>query len=346
MSLIVKRKELKEFVKELLIKLQIPQEDAEIVSEVLVDTDMRGIKTHGIYRLPVYIRRIENKVVNNRPNIRIDRDSGSLFVIDGDYGLGQVVAYKSLNVLMERARGFGIAAAFIRKSSHFGAAGFYARRGATMGFITIVSSNASGTMYPYGGNRRVIGNNPWSIGIPNERPLVLDIANSVVAKGKIRVAADKGEEIPENWALDKEGNPTRDPKRALEGSLQWMGGHKGYGISVIVEILSSLISGSSFLDEVSDVTQVEKRQDLGHFMVAIDVSKLIPLSEFKERVKDYVKRIKERGSLNREVMVPGEPEERFYEKALREGIDLSAYPEVTLEELRKIGKKYGVEPPF
>lgn len=317
----------------------LSQTDASLVTDSLLDADLRGISSHGLVRLPSYISRLENHTYNANPKMKTTNLSDSVVVLEGDHGMGQVVANRALEILLERAKDVGIAAVSVRQSSHAGALGYYTRKGARRKFVTFMFSNSSPGLVPWGGKYPILGNNPWSIAIPTSGdPVCLDMANSVAARGKIRIAKDRGLRIPEGWAVDSEGNPTTDPIEALKGGLLPMAGHKGYGIAVIVDLLASVLSGASFLDDVISPYNTESVQDIGHLFIALD-SERFGTDGFEDRTSRYIARLKGSGTApEKEILIPGEPEERTLVHSNIVGLD----PGPTLEELKKVAEKYKV----
>jgi LDH2 family malate/lactate/ureidoglycolate dehydrogenase len=208
--------------------LDVPSEDARIVAEHLVEADLRGVHSHGVIRVPTYVAGIKAGRINPRPNIEVVEDHGGQMVMDGDFGLGQLTAFRANELAIQRGKEHGIAAVALRRSTHCGAMAYYAIRAREQGLIGLAITNAGMNMTPTGGTAKIIGNNPFAMAVPTTRewPMVLDMATSVVAGGKLDVARSKGESIPLGWARDKDGNPTTDPVAARAGSLEPLGGPK------------------------------------------------------------------------------------------------------------------------
>lgn len=305
----------------------LSREASSVVTDVLVDAELRGIASHGLTRLSSYVERIKSGAVNRAPNIRAVVDSGSVVLLDGDYGMGHVVSTVASDLVAERACDCGIAAVSVRHSGHFGTAGYYARRIAARGLLSWVYTNASAGLAPWNGMDAIVGNNPWAIALPSGSNIVcLDLANSVAARGKIRVAADKGEAIPEGWAVGPDGSPTTNPRVALEGALLPMAGHKGYGITVMVEMVSAVLAGASTLDSVVSPRDAGTPQDVGHLFMAMDFSRLVPKDEWDARMAAYEQRLKSsRHAPKKEILLPGQPEDTLRARRLKEGIDVSAF---------------------
>lgn len=302
----------------------LPADEADIVGECFVDASLRGIDTHGVNMLPEYLDRIRARGWVVPSPARVVERRGATALIDGGAGLGQVTARLAMIEAMRLASDHAVGLVGVRNSSHFGAAGYFARMAAQGGMVGIVFTNASPAMAPEGGADRLLSNNPWAIGVPStdECPLVLDIANSVVARSRIRLAAQLGESIPSTWALTVDGLPTTDPREALRGSLLPMGGHKGYGIALMVDVLSGILTGSSYGADVGAPFQIalddrpdEKAseyspQGVGHLVIAIDAGLFRPVEEFKVEVARMSTRLRDSRPVSGRdaVMVPGDPE--------------------------------------
>jgi len=209
-------------------RLDVPAEDAGIVAHHLVEADLRGVHSHGVIRVPTYVGQLKTGKINPRPNLEVIEDHGGQVVMDGDNGLGQLTAFRANELAIQRGKEHGIGAVALRRSTHCGAMAYYAIRAREHDLIGLAITNAGMNMTPTGGSAKIIGNNPFAMAVPTTRewPMVLDMATSVVAGGKLDVARSKGESIPLGWARDKDGNPTTDPVAARAGSLQPLGGPK------------------------------------------------------------------------------------------------------------------------
>ena len=257
--------------------LGLQPDDAIDAATILVLAERFGVVTHGLNRIPQYGERLAVGGINVSPTIRVSRPAQSLLVIDGDNGVGPLVGKRALDAAMKVATETGSCVAFVRGSNHFGPIFPYAHLAAEAGLASMVFSNATTTIAPWGGRDARLGNNPMGFGVPGAdgRHVILDIALSVAARAKIRRAAEQGETLPDGWATDAEGRPTRDPQAALAGFLLPIGGHKGYGLSLIVDLFAGLLSGAAFLTHVrSWVVDPEMPQNLGHFMLLIDIARL------------------------------------------------------------------------
>jgi LDH2 family malate/lactate/ureidoglycolate dehydrogenase len=233
--------------------LGVPLPDAALVADSLVTADSWGHQSHGVLRLPWYCDRLHSGVMRAETEIEIVASTGAIVVIDGHDGIGQVLTAHAMKLAIERAKQFGVGAVAVRNSNHFGTAAYFTRMAPAAGCIGFLTSNASPAMAPWGGKRKTVGNNPWSIATPGGRRgnVVMDLANTVVARGKIYLARQRGEAIPPGWAITAEGSPTLDPQQAIDGIILPMAGHKGYAISLMMDVLSGVLTGSSFGSEVA-----------------------------------------------------------------------------------------------
>lgn len=302
----------------------LAREDADLVSDTLLEADLRGVSSHGLVNLPYYVARLRLGGANPRPKLQVIADLPGMLLVDGDGGLGQVVAARAMRMAIARAKTSGIAAVFVRNSNHFGAAAYFPMLAVDAGMIGIATTNAQATMAMWGGKVRAIGNNPLAIAVPagEAPPLVLDMAMSVAAGGKLVVAAKEGRKIPAGWALDPEGQPTDDPALGLIGSLVPIAGPKGSGLALMFDILCGVLTGAHDATELAVKPDRASPQNIGHLLLAINVAAFQPLDEFRERVDTIVRRLKAmpRAAGTAEILTPGEPEHRTKQPRLQTGI--------------------------
>lgn len=334
---------LESFCRQIFASLGVPPEDAALVADTLVQADLRGVSSHGVVRLPVYAARLRAGTVTPVARPIPLRDGGATLLLDGGFGLGQVLAARAMGEAIARAQRHGIGVVGVRNSSHFGAAAYYALLATQRDCVGIVFTNASPALAPWGSISRILGNNPWAIAVPagEEYPVVLDLANSVVARGKIRLAAEAGQRIPPGWGANARGEPTEDPHEALAGLILPIGGYKGSGISIMLDLLCGALMGSGVLDEVVSPYQTDQRQRVGHMLMALDVAHFAPIDAFKACVDAYVRRIHaaEPAAGVTRIFVPGEPEFLTAQERAAQGIPL---PETTIAALRQVGAELGV----
>jgi LDH2 family malate/lactate/ureidoglycolate dehydrogenase len=321
--------------------------DALLCADTLVQADLWGHQSHGVMRLSWYAARLKAGVCDPKAEPELVVDVGGLAVIDGHDGMGQMVSARAVEEAIRRAKAHGIAAIGVRNSNHFGTALYFTLMAAREGCIAFLSTNASPAMAPWGGARKIVGTNPWSWACPagKHAPMVLDIANTGVARGKIYLARQKGQRIPEGWAINAEGAPTTDPAEAIAGIVLPMAQHKGYAIALMMDMLSGVLTGSGFGAEVAGPYQAERRSRAGHLMIALDIAGLQPLAEFNARMEALIAQIKAVPLAQgfEEVFYPGEIEARNDARNRREGLLL---PEDTLRDLREVAREYGVEGVF
>lgn len=338
---------LKSFAAKVLKAAGVEPQESEIVADNLITANLRGIDSHGIVRLPQYVERLEAGLIATRTRIDVVRDAPAACVLDANNGWGAVAGLEGMRRAIDKARRHGVGVAAVRNSNHFGIAAYYAQEALPEMMIGVALTNASANMAPWGGRDPYFGTNPICIAVPagRERPVIYDGATSVVAIGKIALAAKKGERIPLDWALDSEGRPTDDPRAVMDGgTLLPLGGYKGYGLALMVDVLSGILSGAAFGPYVSNLRRLDAPQNVGHFFAALDISAFMDPQEFLGSMERLVRDIKEarRAAGKEEIYLPGEIEWNWEEKRRREGIPV---PEEVLAELRLLGERYGVELP-
>jgi LDH2 family malate/lactate/ureidoglycolate dehydrogenase len=252
-------------------------EDAQAVADVLIDANLHGVPSHGFQRVPIFMRRVRAGLSGGTESLSVIAESGALCRIDAAHALGPAASVKALDHALMLARRFGIGLVAVGRSTHFGAAGYYARRAASAGIVSVVTSNAFKRMAPYGSAEVFLGTNPLAIGIPlaGRDPFVLDMATSIAAQGRITRARQLGEEIPIGLALDSEGHPTSDPVAALAGSLLPLGGPKGSGLALALSLLAMLLGEADSDDEMASLYRsFDRPQNTGHVFIAIDDARL------------------------------------------------------------------------
>ena len=321
----------------------LPREDAHLIADTLVQADLWGHQSHGVLRLDWYRARVKAGMMQAVTSSELVVDSGAIAVIDGHDGVGQVLTMRAMRAAIERAKQHGVGVVAVRNSNHFGTAMYYTRVAAEAGCIGFLSTNASPSMAPWGGRRKVVGNNPWSIAAPAGRyaTMMLDIANTGVARGKVYLARQRGERIPEGWALDARGRPTVDPQAAIDGIILPMAQHKGYAITVMMDVLSGVLTGSGFATDVHGPYQFEHRSRCGHLALAMNVEAFQPLSEFRARMESLIATLKgtPRAPGFEEIYYPGEIEARNATQNAREGLSL---PADTLTDLERVARETGI----
>lgn len=321
----------------------VPDHDARTVAESLVTSDMWGHPSHGMLRLPWYVARLRSGVMAAVTDAEIVSEFAAVTVLDGRDGIGQVVTLRAVGIAAEAAARYGVGVVAVRNSNHFGTAAYWTRILAGRGCVGILTTNGSPAMAPWGGLQKMVGANPWSIAVPGgaHGDVVLDIANTGVARGKIYAAKERGQRLPEGWAVDADGLPTTDPRAAIDGLILPMAGHKGYAISFMMDVLSGVLTGSSSATGVVGPYVPDQRSGCGHLVLAIDIAAIGPRAEFDARMDDLITTIKScPPAPGQEILVPGELENR----AVARSGGMVTLPAATVAELDALAAAAGVAP--
>ena len=323
-------------------KVGVPKEDAKTVAEILVESNLRGIDTHGIYLCNLYARRLEKGLINPTPRFSFEKKRAGVGVLDADFSLGQLSTLEAARKAVELARGAGTGIVAVKNSNHFGAAAYYAEYCAKQDCIGLVMSDGECDVIPFGGRDKFLGTNPICCCIPaGEYPwFCMDMATSEVAFGKVRAAAEAGKSIPPNWAVDTDGKPITDATKAY--AVVPMSGAKGYAIGLMIEILSSRLTGMPYgAHIVRKFDDWENKAFMGHYVQAMDISAFCPVDEFKRRMDELFADLKGQPRMDGvdEILIPGEPELRTKMERLREGCPIR---EEDADLLRQLGEDLGV----
>lgn len=300
-------------------------EGAATIVEVQLESNLRGQATHHMGDVPGYARRLKAGQMKPNPKFRWTRESGISALLDADNGPGQWVGVVAMRKAIEKAKASGVGVVGVHHSNHYGAAGHYAWMAAEAGLIGLTTTNGGLVIAPFGGSAPRLGNDPLGVGIPaaGRLPIVLDIAMSVVAVGKIGLSLMEGHPLPLGWALDKEGQPTTDPRAAMEGSGMPIAGHKGYGLAMVMEMLAGVLTTAGFaLDHNRETFRSGQHEhNLGHFMLALDPGLFMPIEEFRARVDRLIDDMKSSDKIagTKEILVPGELEMRARQENLAAG---------------------------
>lgn len=334
---------LRRWCRDVLVATDMSPDDAAVLADSLLAADLRGVSTHGLLRLPIYVERLRQGLLNPRPELKVRRHGAATATVDADEGPGQLAGRLAMATAVDLAGEAGAAVITVERSAHFGAAAWYTMLAAEAGMIGIAMSHAEADVVPYGGREPALGTNPLSLAVPgppDESPIVLDMATSAVAMGRVLLARSSDEPIPQGWAVDAEGRPTTDPHEAV--ALVPLGGPKGFGLAVFIDLLSALLTGGPFGTDVPRMyDDFEQPQHLGHVFLAVDISRFVPLDEFRRRVgtfRDQVTSTAPAPGFER-VMLPGEPEVEAERRNRDEGLELS---NDTADALRQLGVDAGV----
>lgn len=340
---------LKEYCTKIFVGAGMKDEDAGISADNLVYADLAGMESHGVIRMPAYLKRLENGGTSKTGEISIIKETDTTALIDGNNTMGQVVSKKCMELCIEKAEKNGVAFVGARGSNHFGMASYYSQMALEHDMIGMTfTSPAAHLMAPTGGIEPILDNNPFSFAVPSgeELPVVLDMATSVVARGKIGVALNKGLPIPKDWAMTIDGRETEDPEEAFNGILLPAGGYKGYGLTVIVGILSAVLTGGSILSkDVKDFYEdVSESQNIGHLFGCIKIDRFMDPEFFKLHMDEMIREIKgcKKAPGVEEILLPGEREFKNVIHRRENGIPLT---QNTYRALAEVGERYGLSKP-
>lgn len=331
-----------------LMRVGMSPDDALTVADNLVYADLRGTESHGVIRLGIYLERLRRRLVDPCATPRVVSQKGGTALIDGCNGMGQVVGVFAMDKAIELARAHGTSAVGVRRSNHYGVAAYYVERAISAGMIAFAYTNASPTMAPWGGTQPYLGTNPYAFGVPAGRygHVLLDMATSVVSRGRIMVAKQQAHRIPEGWAISAEGRPTRDPDEALQGTVLPLGGHKGYGLALMIDLMAGVLTGAGFGRRVGNLYDLSgPPQDVGVYFQVVDVESFMPLEAFVRRVEEMITEIKAIPPAPgvEGILLPGERERRIARERELQGIPV---PLELLGELEAIGAQLGLTPPL
>lgn len=317
-------------ITEILTKMDVSPEYAHIIAEVTMDADLKGFSSHGIGRFPQYVKGLKYGTIKAQGDIEIENETVSTGLINGNHLFGHVVTYKGMELALEKAKETGIGAVGIHDSNHFGVAGYYTDMAIMEDMVGIVIANTEPAVAPIGGKEPILGTNPLAIGIPSNHHYVsVDMATSASARGKLLEAVRRGEKIPENVALDAEGNPTIDPEAALNGSILPFGAHKGYALAFMIEILAGPMVKAAFGKGVRGTANPEEICTKGDLIIAIDPSKFGNLEIFKTQVDAFIGEIKSADN----VFIPGDMEVMNVKQNMDKGIEID---DVLYQQLKEI----------
>ena len=347
MTVRVDHKDLRGFAVHCYQALGVADEAARLLADTLVQADLWGHQSHGVMRLFWYAKRIRSGATRANATPLIDGGLGAIAAMDGQGGVGQVVAHAAMKHAITWSRDHGIGAVTVRNSGHFGTAMYFTKMAADAGCVGFVSTNASPAMAPWGGTEKRVGTNPWSWAAPAGRhpAMMLDIANTAVARGKLYLARQRGETIPDTWAIDEDGHATTDPAAGIVGTILPMAGHKGYAISTVMDVLSGVLSGSRFGASIVGPYEPEGESGVGHLVMALDIEAVRGLDAFQADMEKLIAELK--GAPRRpdvpEIFYPGEIEALNEARNRQDGILL---PQDTALDLRDRAAELGVTAPF
>jgi L-2-hydroxycarboxylate dehydrogenase (NAD+) len=349
--------QLYDFCTAVFLKIGCNETDAAIASKALISADLRGVDSHGVARLTGYVRLWEAKRINAIPSLKIIHETPSTAVVDGDSGLGLVVAPYAMQVAIDKAKNAGTGWVSVQNSNHFGIAGYHAMMALPNDMIGIAMTNASPLVSPTFSTERLLGTNPIAVAIPagKQPPFVADFATTTAANGKLEILQRKNKPVPDGWVQTKNGSPSNNAHELKEGgALLPLGGdrehgsHKGYMLGSIVDIFSAILSGANYGPWVPPfpayVPMPENMpgKGIGHFFGAMRIDAFRPAQDFKDNMDQWITRFKQSATVEGEdaVIIPGEPEAAMEKERMEKGIDLL---EVVVQDLRGLGEKFSVK---
>jgi L-2-hydroxycarboxylate dehydrogenase (NAD+) len=339
-------KDLEEFVSRALIAVGLPAPDAEQVARLMILADLRGSDGHGIFRLPQYVRRIRAGGMNVRPNIHVAQQTEAMARVDGDNGMGHLVMRFAARVAIEKAEQAGIGWVGVRQSNHAGPAALYAMMPLARDMIGIyLAVGSANHMPPWGGVELLLSTNPIAFAIPafEEPPIVLDIATSVAAYGKVKTKAQRGEPMPEGWMIDAFGRSLTDPKRAEEGFLLPIGGYKGYGLALVFGLLAGTLNGAAFGRDVIDFNKDDKTPtNTGQVIMALDISRFSPIEAFKRNVDEVIREMRNSKKMHgvEHIRLPGEQSHAIWLERSATGVPMN---DMLFKDLQRLAGDLGIE---
>lgn len=345
---------LKRFMRDVFLRLGVPEDDAAICAEVLITSDLRGIESHGVGRLKMYYDRIRQGILSPVTRIEVVREGPTTAVFDGHDGMGHVIGHRAMETAIAKAKEYGLGAVAVRNSSHFGIDGYYALMAVKEGQIGLSFANARPSVAPTFGVEPMLGTNPIAFGAPTDEefPFLYDAATSITQRGKIEVLARAEKETPSGWVIDREGSLATDTNAILEGipkklfallplggAGETFGGHKGYDLATMVEILSAALAGAAFLEGVSgfDEDGNPRPHRLGHFFMAIDIEHFIPLPEFKRISGEILRALRnsKKAPGENRIYTAGEKEWEMEGRVREEGVPINRNLQENLKEMQE-----------
>ncbi|TFJ91644.1 Ldh family oxidoreductase [Lentibacillus salicampi] len=347
MTFYINHTDLENYVKAIFQKAGLQDDHSATVARHLVFANLRGVDSHGITRVKNYTDRLESGVVNRAHHMSITKETPSSVFIDGANELGIIPATEGIKRAVNKAKETGVAIAGINHSNHCGMLADYTGYAAEHGCVCLATTNAPSYMAPWGGKERYFGTNPISYGIPggDKGNIVFDMATSIVARGKIKLAIQNHEDIPVGWAINRDGESTTDAQEAMDGLVLPVGGPKGYGLALLSDVLSGLLTGAAFGPRVGRPENLGERQEVGQFFFVMRADIFEELDTFKNRMDTMAREIKAIPTAKGydQIYLPGEIENEREKERRGNGIPLM---EEAVDELQSVGERYGVSPPL
>ena len=343
----VSSQQLEAFIARAMVAAGISGAESAAIAELMARADLSGADAHGVFRLPQYVRRIKGGAVNIKPDIRVEREAAGMALVNGDNGMGHLVMRFATEKAIEKAKSAGVAWVGVKWSNHAGPASLYASMPVAHDMIGLyLAVGNANHLPPWGGIDMLLSTNPIAVGIPADRepPIILDMATTVAAYGKVKTAAQRGERMPEGWMIDREGRPLTDPKRADEGFLLPIGGYKGYGLALVFGLLAGTLNGAAMGSDVVDFNHDDTTPtNTGHAIVAISLAAFGDARDFKRRVDALVRDIRASKRMPGvdAIRLPGEQSHAKRAERTRLGIPL---PPPLLKSLNQLAADLGITP--
>ena len=331
--------DLTEFIAKALASVGLPAVDARVVADLMATADARGADGHGVFRLPQYVKRIQSGGINVRPNIRIIQDHPATALLDGDNAMGHLVMSRAAEIAIEKAKTAGVAWVGARNSNHAGPASLYARMPLAHDMVGLyIAVGSANHLPPWGGIAMLLSTNPIAIAVPGAqgREIMLDMATTNAAYGKVKIKAQRNETMPEGWMMDRQGNALTDPKRADEGFLLPIGGPKGYGLALMFGLLAGTLNGAAFGSDVVDFNRdFSTLTNTGHLIVAVNIAAFADVPAFKMKVDEIWELMKSSPLLPGfdEIRLPGERSAKIYADRTANGVPITPELQSTLDQL-------------
>jgi len=331
--------DLERFIARVLESVDFLPGDASRVASLMAEADARGADGHGVIRLPQYVRRIQSGGINTRPNIRLIREQPATALLDGDNAMGHLIMSRAAEIAIEKARTTGVAWVGARNSNHAGPALLYARMPLAYDMCGLyIAVGSANHLPPWGGTAMLLSTNPIAIAVPGARhpAIVLDMATTVAAYGKVKIKAQRNEPMPEGWMIDREGKPLTDPKKASEGFLLPIGGPKGYGLALLFGLLAGTLNGAAFGKDVIDFNKdFSSPANTGHLIIAVNIAAFADVPTFKKQVDEIWDAMKSSPKLPGadDIRLPGERSAKVYEDRMANGVPLDRELRLALDEL-------------
>ena len=343
-SIIVNAHTLRDYCQALFESVGMAAEEAYANADSLVDADLKGIDSHGVSRMPIHLKRIRLGVVKPSHELTLVNEAPSAAVFDAGNSMGALVSLRAMDYVMAKAKTTGVAFATVKNSNHYGTAGYYVEQAIKQGMIGFSATNGMARMAPWGGRAPFFGTNPFAVGVPadKELPIIVDMATSLVARGKIVIANQNKQTIPLGWALNKDGEDTTDPAEALVGTVLPFAGAKGSAIALLIDVMTGILSGSVYGPHVKDMyADFSNPTGTSHIFGAINVEAFIPAGGFRRTVDTMIREIKSSQPAKNvtEIFLPGEIEQRKRLQRLQDGVPLSA---PVYNDLKREGEVCGI----